>query len=228
MSRRVKSMRQLENYRAHKPGQRQAIRQPLYDHASYAAAGQTSLLFFQTPKGQGTTSHTGATGSKTVHDTNMEAAGMLPQGKNFLLEAIEIYLYPGVLPGLLKTALAESEFANDVYTLAKSGALELFIGSKPYQRVASLDKFPPSRRLEIAAAHSLERHQAAAANAEDQVSTEYASITGRPFVMDPPILLESNENFHVELTWPVAVALPSGQAARIGVYLDGLLIRNQQ
>jgi len=37
-----------------------------------------------------------------------------------------------------------------------------------------------------------------------------------------------NQNFDITLTWPTAVALPSGQNARLGVVMDGILYRQSQ
>lgn len=205
-------------YSVQRPGY-EAIRQSLYDFQTYAAAGQTSLNFFQVPQGQS---------SKTIADTNMEVAGSLPQGKQFLVTGISIDFFPGVLPGTHVTTIAETEFTNDVYTLAKSGSLDFFITSKSYLQEAPLAKFPSRNRLAVDAGHALHYTQAAAADAEEQVSTDYASMAGRPYAVDPGILLVSNTNFSVKLEWPSVVALPSGQNGRIGVNLHGILYRKIQ
>jgi len=224
-----RNLRQLERYRAHKAGERQAVTQPLYDHLNFdTSAGPTELLFFQLPMGQGTTSAPGATGGKTIADTNMQAAGQLPAGKLFLVNSIEVSFYPGLSPTTLVTTIAVRNFINDVYAFYKSGSLEFLIGSKPQLQLAPLDKFPPTNRLEVIANHALHELQATAANAEEQISSEYAAAAGRPFIFDKPILIEPNENFHVSLKWPVAVALPSSTDARVGVHLNGSLIRNAQ
>jgi hypothetical protein len=41
-------------------------------------------------------------------------------------------------------------------------------------------------------------------------------------------MLAPTQNFNVTLNFPTAVATPSGQNARIGVVLDGLLYRLSQ
>lgn len=218
-------MKQLNRFRVNRPGEKEYTRQSLYDIQTYAAAGQQQLLFFQVPKGQG---------GKTINDTNMEAAGQLPNPKMFLVESIEILFFPGVLP---TTAVASAaiavppavpNFANDVYTVAKSGSLKFFIGSKTYLEEAPIGRFPPKTRLESDPAMSLGGGVTGAGDFVVNNAADYASFAGRPYRIEPNILLEPNQNFVVELNWPAVVALPSTTAARIGVVLDGQLIRNSQ
>jgi len=209
----------LKKYAVTQPGKYEVTRQSLYDFQTYAAAGQTVLTFFQNPIGQS---------GKTRADTNMENAGQLPAGKNFLITSIEIYLFPGVDIGTEGTTIAETEFANDIYTVAKSGYLDLFVLSKSYLTEAPLGRFPPKTNLKVDAANSLQYSEATPSDAERFMATEYAAFGGRPYFIDPNITLTSNQNFNVTLNWPTAVALPSGQNARIGVVMDGLLYRFAQ
>lgn len=213
------NLQELQSYSVNRQGQYEVVRQTQYDFQTYAAAGQTSLTFFQVPKGQS---------GKTIADTNIEVAGALPQPKWFLVESIEIQFFPGVNPGTLATTIAETEFSNDVYAVAKGGSLNFFIGSKTYVEEAPLIRFPPKTRLNVDAAHAIQLKQAVAADAEEQVSTDYAAACGRPYFVDPEVLLIPNQNFSVTLSWPAVVALPSGQDGRIGVILDGILYRQSQ
>lgn len=215
----IPNLNDLRQYDVNRRGEYEGIRQSLYDFTTYASAGQTSLQFFQIPKGQS---------SKTIADTNMTAAGQLPQPQYFLVESIEILLFPGVDIGTEVTTIAETEFANDMYAVAKGGSLDLFIGSKTYLEEAPLGRFPPKTKLNVSAAHALQLKQAMAADAEALVSTEYAAWAGRPYYLDPPVLLVPNQNFSITLNWPSAVALPSSVDARIGVVLDGILYRQSQ
>lgn len=72
-------------FAVNRPGQIEAIRQPLYDLQAYPAAGATSLTFFAVPNGQS---------SKTLSDTNMETAGSLPNPKRFLVLGISLQFFP--------------------------------------------------------------------------------------------------------------------------------------
>ncbi len=211
----VPSLVDLQSFDVNRRGEYEGIRQSLYDSATYAAAGQTQLQFFQTPRGQS---------SKTAADTNIESAGQLPQPKNFLVESIEIYLYPGVDPVQEGTTLTESEFTNDVYTVAKSGSLNFFIGSKTYLEEAPLNRFPPKTKLDA----SFAVHFTQATAADQQQTMDYAAWCGRPYYLDPPVLLVPNQNFTVALNWPAVVALPSGADAKVFVVLDGILYRQSQ
>lgn len=215
----IPNLQDLMQYDVNRRGQYEGIRQSLFDITTYALAGQTSLQFFQVPRGQG---------GKTIADTNMQSAGQLPQPQHFLVQSIEILLFPGVLPTTKLTTVAETEFANDVYTVSKSGSLDFFIGSKSYLEEAPLGRFPPKTRLAVESSHAIVQLQASAADAELQVSTDYAAGIGRPYFLDPPVLLVPNQNFNVTLNWPAVVALPSGADARIGVVLDGILYRQSQ
>lgn len=215
----IPTLASLQEFDVNRRGEYEGIRQTFYDSATYANAGQTQLQFFQTPRGQS---------SKTVADTNMTSAGQLPQPQHFLVESIEILLFPGVLPTTKLTTVAETEFANDMYTVAKSGSLNFFIGSKTYLEEAPVGRFPPKTKMGSEAAHAISKLQATAADSELQVSTDYACWAGRPYYLDPPVLLVPNQNFTVTLNWPSVVALPSGADAKVFVVLDGILYRQSQ
>jgi hypothetical protein len=204
-----------EKYAVNRRGQYEVLKQPLYDYQAYAAAGQTSLTFFTIPNGQS---------SKTLADTNMEAAGQLPNPKRFLIRGIEIQFFPGtVFPGgVAGGAAIVDAFVNDVWEVWSSTAwLELFIGSKAYVQ-APLNMFPPVNHLNGWGSQS----DSAVAAATTFMRTSYASAAGTPFGMDPPLILEPTQNFRVTLNWPTAVAITN--AGRIGVHLKGLLYRQSQ
>ena len=82
----VPSLAELQQYNVNRPDQVEAIRQSLWDTQTYVDNSTTQLLFFQVPKGQS---------SKTMADTKMEAAGALPAPKSFLIQTIELYMFPG-------------------------------------------------------------------------------------------------------------------------------------
>lgn len=202
-------------YAVNQPGAREGIYAPLYDFQKYDKAGQTSLTFFQTPNGSG---------GKTLADTNMTNAGVLPAPQYFVVNTIEVIFYPGASPaegGL--TSATVNEFVNDVYAVSKSGYLEFTIGSKPYTQDAPLGMFPPCTRLGGFAA--LTDATTAAANLLTQVS--YASAAGATYNI-VPLTIPTQQNFSVKLSWPSVVALPSGVDGRIGVRLGGFLYRSVQ
>lgn len=206
----------LEKYNVNRSGEFEAIRQSVYDYQVYAQAGQTSLSFFQIPIGQS---------SKTLFDTNMTLAGQLPNPIMQLVQSIEVVFFPGVSPSVGPQADDNSIFVSDVYTLTKSGWLELNIGSKNYLKEAPLGRFPPKTRLEGFAAVATNL----TIGAVTQTVIAYAAAGGRPYMVDPWILLKPTQNFNVTLNWPTAVALDAADTtARIGVILDGIQYRNSQ
>lgn len=208
----IPSIGELQAYNVNRPGDIEAIKSSLYDFQTYAQAGQTQLQFFQVPKGQS---------SKTLADTNMTTAGSLPSPQSFLIQAIEIYFFPAGDPAQFGTP-ASIENINDVYDVAKSGWLELFIGSKPYLDEAPLLKFPPQCGLTGWAALT----DASTPTNLGQSRLSYASFGGPIYALIPPILLVPTQNFVVTLNWPTAVALSA--AARIGINMQGILYRNSQ
>jgi len=211
----------LRNYNVNRANQAEVIWQPLYDYQSYPAAGQTELNFFQVPVGQGATSSPGATGTKTIADTNMKSAGQLPQPTQFLLTGIEILFYPGQDVNASGAIGTSGLNWDDVYTVGKSGALRLFIGSKDYLVDSPIMMFPPEKRLAGAAAMADATTAAGALHSQ----IDYATFAGRPYAITPVNLI-ANQNFNVSLEWPTAVAL--NEDARIGVRLNGWLYRLSQ
>jgi hypothetical protein len=215
----IPDLAELQAYAVNRKGQYEGIRQTLYDYQVYAAAGQTSLSFFQVPLGQA---------GKTIADTNIEVSGTLPQPKHFLVESIEIRFWPGVLPVTQAAALGASNYTNDVETFSQSGSLNFFIGSKTYLEEAPLGRFPPKTSVTAEFAASIAFAQLAAADEEQQLTMDLAYVAGRPYFINPATLLIPTQNFKVSLNWPAAVALPSTEDARIGVVLDGVLYRQSQ
>jgi hypothetical protein len=195
----------LTQYRAYLADAKEVIWQPQYDFQAYAQAGQQTLSFFQVPNGQN---------GKTYADTNMDMAGQLPAGMNFLCTGIEIQFYPG---GALEFTAANGVL-DDQYSVMKSGYLEFKLLQKNYLREAPLAVFPPLTGLVGFAATNL-------AAAGDGSLIAYARNSG-PTYQITPIAIPSSQNFSVVLNWPTAIAV--SVAGRIGVRLLGYTYRNSQ
>jgi hypothetical protein len=233
----------LSRYRVNQANQAEAIRQALYDFVLYPTAGQTQLLFFQNQNGAGSgVSGTTASGAvagtaKSLSDTNMELAANLPRFKNFLAESIEVRIDPGSVAtantftlaniGAFTAAAASAGFnvSNDVNALQQTGWLEFFIGSKLYLQEAPLGRFPPKCRMEVDAACA---YATTVAATNSMLVVNVARAGGRPYYLNPRVVLTDSQNFVVRLNWPVAVATPSGFNARVGVLLDGFVFRASQ
>jgi hypothetical protein len=231
----IPSLSQLQTYSVNRAGA-EGLRQTLFDFLLYPTPGQTQLNFFALPQGQGITSALGGTvgTSKTIGDTNMNVSGMLPAGQSYLITSIEALFFAGTsatantftlaAPGVFAAIAAAAVVAqiNDVATFYSGGNLNLFIGSKSYLSESPLMRFPPKTQLTIDAAVASN----SATLGESAVAS--AKISGRPYMVEPPIYLENNQNFVVSMNWPGAVATPSGFNGRVGVILDGYLYRNSQ
>jgi hypothetical protein len=229
------TLQDMLQYSVNRPGQWERIKQGMYDTAVYATAGVTSLNFFSTPQGQGTSAQPGnAANTKGIADTNMTLAGQIPASQNFLIQTIEVQVLAGssatantfaiVNPiAFAVAAAAGTVFAasSDVNAIYSTGALQLGVGSKNYLTEAPLTKFPPQAHLDV---------NAAVANNSATVGQTLVNLSraeGRPYHIDP-VRLETGQNFGVVLSWPVAVATPSGFNAQIKVTLDGYLFRASQ
>ena len=208
-------VRQLRAFDVNRRGMVEAIRQSQYDFQTYPAAGTTQLIFFQVPQGQG---------GKTKDDTNLEIAGSLPRPKEFLIESIEIYFFPGVDIAQIGAPSVAASWANDVQAIGEAGFGDLFIGSKSYLTEAPVQRFAPKTRLYAEAAASDSTTLGAAQN----VRFDYAVWAGRPYYLDPEIRLIHTQNFNFTINFAAAVPTPSTQDARIGVVLDGILYRLSQ
>lgn len=224
------------NSRVTNPAQSEIIRNTLYDTLLYPAAGITQLLFFSSQIGQGVTTALGATAgtAKTYHDTNMTTANALPSGAAFVIESVEVLFLPGSVNtantytpatvGIFSVAVAAVTFApiNDINTFYQSGLLELNILQKNYLREEPLLKFPPKCVLQV------DGFLAGTAAAGTVGGAGLAKATGRPYYVEPKILLQPAVNFEVKLTWPGAVATPSTFNGRVQVTLDGGFQRASQ
>jgi hypothetical protein len=212
----------LQAHRASVGNVQDVVYWPLFDANSYPAAGATQLSFFSTPIGQGTTSAPGATGGKTLADTNMYAAGLLAKGNEFYMTGQEFVLFPGDAPEQALAAGGLNYFANDVYNVGKSGVVALQVGSqRTYIQDGPLQNFPPSTRLFVGAAIG----GTVTAGASTLLSLEYAAWVGEPYDITP-IYIEATQGFQEYVTWPAAVTV--SVTARLFSRMRGYLIRQAQ
>lgn len=210
----------LQPYNPNQPDAIEAIWQPQYDFQQYLAAGQTQLLFFQVPQGQG---------GKLLSDTNMNLPGQFPSPTAFLVTGIMVPFFPantvvgaaGTQAAAAKTAAAATVATNlnDVQIVANTGWLQVQVGSKVYLVDAPLGKFPPN--------FSVGGLQSAAGTyaAGTQIISDFARAIGR-YCEITPLLIPMNQNFVVGAFWPALTVIST--AGRIGVILDGFYYRQSQ
>lgn len=231
----------LRRYAVNRPGQPEVIRQTLYDAELYPLGGQQQILLFQRQVGAGFTTAIGAPAGtpKTLADTNMQLAGQLPALLNFVLQSIELRFEPGTSivantwtpapwgqfadPVSVAAANALLAQQEDFRTFVQAGWLVLRIGNKDYLIEAPLNRFPPKTYYNATVAFAADGLAVGGVYRKliDQ-------LTGRPYFVDPPISLMSNQNFSVTLNFPAPIPLPSGFNGKVNCVLDGFTFRASQ
>jgi hypothetical protein len=198
----------------------------LYDSASYVAAGQTSLTFFQTPQGGGTGF---GGGSKTLSDTNMVLNGMLATGNMFVASSIEVEFQPttpsvtAALPAVFGAQAVAAQI-NDAYVFWRSGNLVFRILQKNYLEEAPLMQFPSQADFSLQGAFA----DATTAAAASQSRLGFASAYGPVFSFAPNnLLIPETTNFRVTLGWPEGVQAITNPG-RVFVRLRGMQARQAQ
>ncbi len=183
----------------------------LFDSATYAANGQTQLVFFQSATGQN---------GKTEEDTNMMANGMLPNPAHFLITGVELDFQSGAA---VNPASANAGRSADFDAFYKAGRLKLNVGSREgVIDCAPLGRFP-------AQGGKVESSVAAVAHASegDAMVMDVARFEGRRFNLELPVLIRPNENFKLQLDWPTgAKAMPSTAAGKVYARLIGYIARS--
>lgn len=218
------------------PNSVEIVRQPLYDYILYPTAGSAApLSFFTVPQGQGlSSSSSNAANAKGLADTNMQLAGALPQPQAFWIESVEVDVQPGSVntantytlqpPVVFAAANAASVNAgvSDVNAILSGGVLTLSVSNKPYYQEGPLFRFPTQKGFCLDAATS-----STSATAGEVFAAKLRAV-GEPAVINPGVAIAAQQAFNVSISYPTAIATPSGFNARIGVILNGWLIRPVQ
>ncbi len=188
------------------------IVEPRYDTNFIPTAGTQQILFFTQPIGQGT-SVWGTASSKTYADTNMDLAGQLAAGYNFVILGFRL------LPSFNMT-IADA-------TLAFNGAAFVFtIGSKDYLRV-------PARTIPAGMGQFI-----GGAGATTTAGHGWPALQNNYSIVKQPLELAQTQNFSARLAWPagaqaVTTTMAGGTTAGaaglpITSILDGFLKRLPQ
>lgn len=230
----------LEQFRAHlvtvMGGPVEVIWQPLYDYLLYPTAGSAApFKFFSVPEGQGiSSSSANAANPKGLADTNMKLAGALGQPEAFWIESIEFDVQPGSvstantytvqIPAAFAAANAAAvqAGAHDVNAVLSGGFLQLNVSNKQYYQEGPLLRFPPTKGFVFDVALGTTSATAG------EVVKEKLRAGGSTCVINPGIAIMAQQPFNVSVTYPTAIATPSGFNARIGVILNGYLLRPLQ
>lgn len=204
------------------------IVEPRYDTNIIPAAGALSLTYFAIPQGQGlTVFNNGAGVTKQLADTNMDLAGQLPAGYNFVI--LGFRAQPMFWISNINATLAVTGQANDANTWSHGGTLSFTIGSKPFLRVP-LDTVPAG--MGVSGGSALFTGFQAGSAAHGLPTLDNAFKIGKQ-----PLELSQTQNFLVTLNWVALVANVSAAANQIAatnvrsagvivrIYMDGFLKR---
>lgn len=200
------------------PGVVESLYFTWFDKLTYPAVGINNLRFFQTPIG-------GNNGAKTIADTNMQAAGQFSAPKQFLATTIMLDFQPAAPIARIHEAVPADleDYLNDVQAVLNSGVVKLTVGDKPQNVDYPIGRFPPSWKIAVDAALSDTTSAAAA-----QVSgISYGQSDGERYIITP-MNIPWGQNFDIQIDWPTAVTLPSGDDGEIIAYLGGYQYRAVQ
>lgn len=217
-------------------GKVEVIRQPLYDYILYPTAGSAApLQFFAIPIGQGVSSSSGNVANpKGLADTNMQLQGQLAAPQAFWCDGIEVDFQPGSSaaantfvtqnPTIFNAAAAAAVQAGELDSNAvlSGGFLDFQISNKSYYTEGPLYRFPPKAAL------ALESAVTATVAAGTVYGKAKIRALGDPVQLNPGFGIMSSQAFNCRVTYPTAIATPSGFNGRIGVVLNGWTFRPVQ
>ncbi len=202
-----------QRYGTQLSGKDEVIKWPYYDSAAYPMAGSTRLQYFQAV-------------TTNLDNSNVEQAAAFPAPKKFFLRGLGTFLVGAAFPSTTEAVAGTglSARVNDNHEVMTSGRLALLIGNKQYLFAAPLGIIPSPVMFNGYAAIALA--QAAAADATTIIANQTNGADRGSFVLDPPLLIDSQINFIITTEWTTAVAISA--ATRLFVYMLGQMIRPAQ
>ncbi len=191
-----------------------------YDTARIAPSGNRDIVLLEGGTGTGTTAAYGASGNKTVFDTNMGGNGKIPSGINMAVSAIAVRVEAGsdtdtFVPARVYSAVTEAGAAaavDDVIHIINNGMLRIGVGTGTSEYIyLPLCMFPQTQGVSVGLAGG---GSSGALGIAQGVGSMYQFA-------DAPLLLNDQISLKAVLTFPPDFALPSGQIARIQLQLHG-------
>jgi hypothetical protein len=206
---------------------------PLFDSQLYPLAGTAgAITFFTTGIGQGKTSQSGQTGTKTALDTNLNANGQLSAPNGFFATHLELDVLPGsVTTTDTWTIQSPVGFATDDTALVQAGAIDanailssglvtLTVNSRIFVQDAPLYKFKPQNQIRLDSSVAN-----VSATTPGEVIQQKLYVEGDCYPILPGLFLQYGVNFQVSVQWGAAVAVVNN--AKIMARLRGFLFRSK-
>lgn len=211
----------------------QSLRYQFYSYVTYPTAGATQLNFFGTTVGSP---------NITLADTNMPRTGSFGQ-QHFFLKAIGTRIK-------LKTNDLSAFDGTDASTIASdyllgflnAGVLNFTIGARPFLQLPKPFQYaPPISGQSISTTAGITALTAPLSNVAGTLTSDTPYVTqtidrSNCFRLDPNILIEAEQQFQVTIDFPsgivpvigTGIANDSTNPLKVGVYLDGVLLRPLQ
>lgn len=191
----------------------EVVRWPYYDSQAYPMAGSTRLQFFQAV-------------TTDFDQSNVEQAAAFPNPKKFFLRGLSAFLVGAVFPSVTSATLSDlASRVNDNHEVFTAGRFTLTIGNKQYLILAPLGKLPSDVMFHGYASNTVNQAMAA-----DQVNYVANQTNGNgqkdAFLLDPPLLIDSQINFIATVEYTTAVAISA--ATRLFITFQGQMIRPAQ
>lgn len=193
------------------------VDQPIYSYVSYGTGGATSFTFFNTASGSATNG---------LGDTNMDAAAVLSAGKRFAVFGIGVH-FIGSAPHVFNSAVTTSQLNDIKGVLEGVSYFQFTVLDKVYYTIAPLSYLPGGFGVFVGGA-AYQRTQASAADGNGYIAYGENGVP-QPANMRKlrvAIPIPQQVRFAATVNFPTAVTI--GTASRIGVILDGILIRARQ
>lgn len=211
------------------PRSAEVISQSLYDHVRYIVGGRVVTDFFSVPVGSGLgTYFVGNNAPKTFADTNIEGVGnRLPFGVAHLVTSLE-FTFAATFNNPIWSGVASSgqqAVLDNIATLLNGGGLIRFCVGNDTVLATRLAAFPPRAILRVDGAYAF---NVGGANNINGHGPYAAGSLGEPFLIDPPILISSNQTFKLSIEWMPPVTLTTANPIVIGAYLNGYRYRYSQ
>lgn len=193
----------------------EVLDQPLYHIQTYGTGGATLFTFFNVS-------------STDLSVTNMDNAKILSKGKRFGVFAISCAYIPGQNPVQKGTSVTLASALNDAKAVLEgAGYLQLALLDKVYLTESPLTRVPAGQGL-MTGAGGIQQTQTSAADGLQQISY---GTNGLPHVtakrqLRVPLPIPEQVQFAVNVSFPTAVSV--GTAGKLGIWLDGVLIRAKQ
>lgn len=180
------------------------INEPIYDTQTYPVAGTSSLTFFAA-----------GLGTRTLRETNVPIAGVLPNPQQFHVYGVQI------VPSFLgSSSVVQSTVVTDLATIVDNSFFRLFIGTKSYVEVCTCF-IPNGHGISGFASTTVGARELASVHNGVAHQNNFYDVTVKMGHQRKPIHLPPQQNFRAELVFPGPAAATITTNVTIGGTASG-------